>query len=78
MRNCTLLLSVILTLLAIALSTWNRPAARMSALPALPQVPLAGMEKAAGLIQLVIVCPGVGSRRQMDHPQFRDAVTLSN
>src|SRR5215467_9220117 len=60
MRNCTLLLSVILTLLAIAVSIWNRPGARMRALPALPQVPLAGMEKAAGLIQLVIVCPPAG------------------
>src|SRR5215471_402675 len=53
MRNCTLLLS-------IAVSTWNRPGARTSALPAFPQVPLAGVEKAAGLIQLVIVCPLAG------------------
>src|SRR5215467_4241229 len=60
MRNCTLLLSVILTLLAIAVSIWNKPGARIKALPALPQVPLAGVEKAAGLIQLVIVCPPSG------------------
>src|SRR6516164_1525048 len=60
MRNCTLLLSVIRTLLAIAVSTWNKPGARMRALPAFPQVPLAGVEKAAGLIQFVIVCPPVG------------------
>src|SRR6516165_8199616 len=59
-RNCTLLRSVILTLLAIALSIWNSPGARLNALPALPQVPLAGVEKAAGLIQFVIVCPPVG------------------
>src|SRR5262245_1393236 len=60
MRNCTLFFSVILTLLAIAVSTWNKPGARMRALPAVPQVPLAGIEKAAGLTQLVIVCPPVG------------------
>src|SRR5215475_1619230 len=59
-RNCTLLLSVILTVRAIAVSIWNRPGARIRALPALPQVPLAGVEKAAGLIQLVIVCPPSG------------------
>src|SRR5215831_12471068 len=60
MRNCTLLRSVILMLLAIAVSIWKRPGARIRALPALPQVFLAGMEKAAGLIQLVIVCPPSG------------------
>src|SRR5215471_18320379 len=60
MRNWMLLLSVILTLLAIAVSIWNRPGARMRALPALAQVFLAGVEKAAGLIQFVIVCPAAG------------------
>src|SRR5215468_12752806 len=60
MRNCTLLLSVIFTVLAIAVSIWKSPGARMRALPALPQVPLTGVEKAAGLIQFVIVCPPAG------------------
>ena len=59
-RSDTFVFSVILMLLAIAVSIWNRPGARMSALQALPQVPLAGIENAAGLIHALIVCPPAG------------------
>src|SRR5664279_2306406 len=60
MRNDTLVLSVILTFRAIAVSIWKRPGARTSARPALPHVPLAGIENAAGLIQALMVCPPAG------------------
>src|SRR3974390_2343879 len=60
MRIDTLALSVSLMLRAIAVSIWKRPGARTRALPALSHVPLAGVEKAAGLIQPLMVCPPGG------------------
>ena len=59
-RSDTLVFSVILMLLAIAVSIWNRPGARTSALPALPQDPFAGIKKAAGLIHALTACPPAG------------------
>src|SRR5215469_3230215 len=60
MRSETPVLSVMRTSREIAASIWNRPGARTRDRPALPQVPLAGIEKAAGLIHSLMVWPPGG------------------
>ena len=60
MRTERLVFSVILIVLAIAVSIWNRCGPRAMFRPALPQIPLAGIEKAAGFIHSLMVWPPGG------------------
>src|SRR5580704_15980720 len=60
MRSVKLVRSVRLILLDIAVSICNRPGPLAISVPAVPQVSIAGTEKAFGLIHWLIVCPPGG------------------